>query len=152
MFLYPLKLPYPRKVTGWTIGVLGFDSRQGTGIFLFTTASRTALGSTQPSIQWVPGALSLGAKRPGREADHPRLSSAEVKEWVELYLHSPNTPSWLGSQLKEKHRDKFTFDLTLERFPTEIILLSLSFCCCCYCGSYLYQGIWSYFLFLIFLF
>jgi hypothetical protein len=29
-------------------------------IFLFTTASRTALGTTQPPIQWVPGALSMG--------------------------------------------------------------------------------------------
>jgi hypothetical protein len=27
-------------------------------------------------------------------------SSAQVKEWVELYLHSPNTPSWRGAQLK----------------------------------------------------
>jgi hypothetical protein len=35
----------------------------------------------------------------GREADHSRPSSAEVKEWVELYLHSPNTPSWPGAQL-----------------------------------------------------
>jgi hypothetical protein len=25
----------------------------------------------------------------GREADHSLPSSAEVKEWVELYLHSP---------------------------------------------------------------
>jgi hypothetical protein len=24
----------------------------------------------KPPIQWVPGALSLGIKRPGREADH----------------------------------------------------------------------------------
>jgi hypothetical protein len=30
-----------------------------------------------------------GVKRPGREADHSPPSSAEVKEWVELYLHSP---------------------------------------------------------------
>jgi hypothetical protein len=30
----------------------------------------------------------------GREADHSPPSSADVKEWVELYLHSPNTPSW----------------------------------------------------------
>jgi hypothetical protein len=59
------------------------------GNFLFTTASRTALGPTQPSIQWIPGALSLGVKRPGREADHSPPSTAEVKEWVELYLHSP---------------------------------------------------------------
>jgi hypothetical protein len=35
----------------------------------------------------------------GREADHPPPSSAEVKEWVELYLHFPNTPSWRGAQL-----------------------------------------------------
>jgi hypothetical protein len=61
------------------IGFIGFDSRRGLGIFLFTTASRTALGSTQPPIQWVPGALSLGVKRPGREADRSPPSSAEVK-------------------------------------------------------------------------
>jgi hypothetical protein len=36
------------------------------------------------SIQWVPGALSLGVKRSGREADHSYPSSAEVKECVEL--------------------------------------------------------------------
>jgi hypothetical protein len=35
----------------------------------------------------------------GREADHSPPSSAEVKEWVELYLHSPNTPSWRGAEL-----------------------------------------------------
>jgi hypothetical protein len=61
-------------------GVLGFDSRQGLGIFLFTTASRTALGPTQSPIQWVQGALSLGVKRPGREANHPPSFSTEVKE------------------------------------------------------------------------
>jgi hypothetical protein len=65
---------------GLTIGVLGFDSRRRLGIFLFTTPSRTALGPTQPPIQWVPGALSLGVKRSGREADHSFPSSADVKE------------------------------------------------------------------------
>jgi hypothetical protein len=30
-----------------------------------------------------------GVKRPGREADHSRPSSAEVGECVELYLHFP---------------------------------------------------------------
>jgi hypothetical protein len=69
----------------------------GLAIFLWTTASRTALGPTQPPIQWVPGALSLGVKRPVCEADHSPPSSAEVKEWVELYIHSPNTPSWRGA-------------------------------------------------------
>jgi hypothetical protein len=47
------------------------------GIFLFT-ASRTALGPTQPPIQWVLGGLSLGIKRPERESDHSPPSSAEV--------------------------------------------------------------------------
>jgi hypothetical protein len=55
--------------------------------------------------QRFPGALSLGVKRPGREADHSPPSSAEVKECVVLYLHSLNTRSWLGTQLK--HRDSF---------------------------------------------
>jgi hypothetical protein len=44
----------------------------------------------------------------GREADHSLPSSAEFKEWVELYFHSPNTPSWRGAQLGE-HSDNFTF-------------------------------------------
>jgi hypothetical protein len=86
-----------RWATGWTIGVLGFDFRRGLVIFLFTTASRTVLGPTQPPIQWIPGALSSGVKRLGREADHSPPSSAEVKEFVELYLHSLNTPSWRGA-------------------------------------------------------
>jgi hypothetical protein len=90
-----------RCATGWTIGVLRFDSRWGLGIFLFITASRTALGLTQPPIQWVTRALSLGVKWPVREADHSSPSSVEVKECVELYLHSPNTPSWLGTRLKK---------------------------------------------------
>jgi hypothetical protein len=64
---------------GWTIGVLGFDSWQGLGIFLFTTASRTALEPTQPPIQWVTGTLSLELKQRGREADHLPPTSAKVK-------------------------------------------------------------------------
>jgi hypothetical protein len=61
----------------------------GAGNFLFTIAFKTALGPTQPPIQWVPVTLSLDVKRPGREADHSPPSSAEVKECVELYLRSP---------------------------------------------------------------
>jgi hypothetical protein len=57
-----------------------FCTRREMRIFLFTTASTTALGPTQPPIQWVLGALSLGVKRPGHEADHSPPSSAEVKE------------------------------------------------------------------------
>jgi hypothetical protein len=36
---------------GWMIEVLGFDSKWGLGIFLFTTMCRTALGPTQPPIE-----------------------------------------------------------------------------------------------------
>jgi hypothetical protein len=99
---------------GWTIGVLGFDSRRGLGIFLFTIASRTALGPTQPPTQWVPGAFSLGVKRPGREADHSPPSSAEVKNaWS--YTSAPQyafMALWLV-----KHRENFTFTYPEGRRP-----------------------------------
>jgi hypothetical protein len=58
------------------------SSRWALGIFLFTTASRTALGPAQPPIQWVTGALSLGVKRPRHEADHSPPSSAEVPQYA----------------------------------------------------------------------
>jgi hypothetical protein len=50
------------------------------GIFLFATVSRTALEPTQPPFQWVPGALSLGVKRPEHEADHSPPYGADVKD------------------------------------------------------------------------
>jgi hypothetical protein len=43
-----------------------------------TKSSRPALRSTQPPIQWVPGALSPGVKR--------------KKVWI--YISTPQTPSW----------------------------------------------------------
>jgi hypothetical protein len=69
-----------------------------------------ALGPTQPPKQWVPGALSLGVKRPGREADYSTSSSTKVKECVELYLHSPIRLHGVVISLR-KHRDNFTFTL-----------------------------------------
>jgi len=56
---------YVISAMGWTIGVLGFNSLWGLGIFLFTTTSRMALGPTLPPIQWVLRALPLGVKQPG---------------------------------------------------------------------------------------
>jgi hypothetical protein len=47
-----------------------FRFPEGLGVFLFTTASSTALGLTKPPIQWVRGALSLRVNWPVREADH----------------------------------------------------------------------------------
>jgi hypothetical protein len=77
---------------------------------LFSSPPRPErLWGPQPPIQWVPGCLSLGVKRPWLEVDHSLPSSAEFKECMELYLHSPNTPSRRGAQLK--HRDNFTFYL-----------------------------------------
>jgi hypothetical protein len=40
-------------------------------------------------LMQVGGALSLGVKWLGREADRLSPSSAEVKDCVELFLHSP---------------------------------------------------------------
>jgi hypothetical protein len=78
--------------------------------FLFSTSSRPALGSTEPPIQWVPGALFAGVKRLGREADRSPLTSAEVKkEWI--YTSTPHTPS-------RQHRDNFTFYLLRECHQT----------------------------------
>jgi len=71
------------------IRVLGFDSVQGLGFFLFTTVSRPALRPTELPIQFVPGYNALGIKRSERETEHLPTSIAEVKECVELYLHSP---------------------------------------------------------------
>jgi hypothetical protein len=73
-----------------------FESRQGLGIFLFATASRPTLGPIQLPIRWVRGALSLGVKRPGREADYSPPSSAEVKKKF----------SRLGAQLKKSTMTK----------------------------------------------
>jgi hypothetical protein len=58
----------------------GFDSRQGQEIFLYSTLSRPALGSTQPPIQWVLRARSSTVKWPGREADHLHPSGARFKK------------------------------------------------------------------------
>jgi hypothetical protein len=66
---------------GYELDDRGFESRQVVGIFFLATAvSRPALAPPpQPLIQWAPGALSLGVKRQGREADHSPPFSAEVK-------------------------------------------------------------------------
>jgi hypothetical protein len=50
------------------------------GVYWIYVLHDRVLGPTQPPIQWERGALSLGVKRPGREADHSPPSSAEVKE------------------------------------------------------------------------
>jgi len=74
----------------------GFEAWQRMKIYLFTTVSGPVLWSTQTPIQWVPGALSLGVKWHGREADHSPPSSFEVKN-VWSYTSTPHTSSWRGA-------------------------------------------------------
>jgi hypothetical protein len=51
-------------------------------------SSKPALGFTQPTTLWEPGALPPGVKRPEREADHSPPASAEVKKmWI--YMTTP---------------------------------------------------------------
>jgi hypothetical protein len=56
--------------------------------FLFSKSSKPALGSTQPNIQWVPGALFPGLKWQVHEVNHSPPTSAEVKKNVDLYIIS----------------------------------------------------------------
>jgi hypothetical protein len=82
-----------------------FETRQRLRIFLFTIVSRLALGPTQPPIQWVPGALSLGVKRLGYEDDHSPPPSSEVKNaWS--YTSTPQYAFMAWCLVK--HRDNFT--------------------------------------------
>jgi hypothetical protein len=60
-----------------------------------------ALGPTQTPIQWIPGGLIPGAKRPGRESDYSHLSNAEVKNtWS--YTSSPQYVFMVWCLLKNK--------------------------------------------------
>jgi hypothetical protein len=63
-----------RIATGYRLDHPGIESRWGCN---FSHTSRPALGPTQPAVQCVPG-LSQEVKQPGRGADHPLPSSAEV--------------------------------------------------------------------------
>jgi hypothetical protein len=111
--LYPrgksLRYPLDKRLGGYSDGLRagwpGFDSQHGK-IFLFSTASRAALGPNQPPIQRILVALSAEVKRPGREADHSLPSSAEVKKGGAI-PPLPNMSSWLSAYLI-KHRDNFT--------------------------------------------
>jgi hypothetical protein len=49
--------------SGW--GEVRFPA--GATIFLYSTEARPALGPTQPPIQWVPGTVYPGEKRPGAQ-------------------------------------------------------------------------------------
>jgi hypothetical protein len=58
-----------------------FDSRKRQEISLYSTASSPALHPTQPPVQWVPGALSLGLNWPGSEADQHTYMYCRGQGW-----------------------------------------------------------------------
>jgi len=75
-------------------------------VHLVLDLTRPALGSTHPPIQWVPGALSPGVKRLGREADHSPPSSTEIKNaWCCTSIPQYVFIAWS----LVKHRENFTF-------------------------------------------
>jgi hypothetical protein len=94
---------------GYGLDDQGFRVRFPAGAGNFSLHHRVQNGSGAHPASYPMGTRGSfpGVKRPVCEADHSPPSSAEVKEWVELYLHYPNTPSWRGAQLK--HRDNFNF-------------------------------------------
>ena len=61
--------------TRYGLGGPGIESRWGARL---SAPVQTDLGPTQLPTQRIPG-ISPGVKRPGRDADHPPSSSAEVK-------------------------------------------------------------------------
>jgi hypothetical protein len=89
-------------MTGLRDGQPGFDLWQGEGFFLHTTASRPALGPTQPRIQLVPWAFSLEVNWPGgrgrSEVDDspPSGTGVKMRGGIPLLAH---TPSWRGALL-----------------------------------------------------
>jgi hypothetical protein len=52
----------------------------------------TGSGTYPVSYPMVREGSFPGGKEAGREVDHSPPSRADVKECVELYIHSPNTP------------------------------------------------------------
>jgi hypothetical protein len=69
--------------------MIGVRFSEEAGNFFLRHRLQTGSGAHPTSYTMGTGALSLGIKRPRRESDHSPPSSAEVKECLEQYLHSP---------------------------------------------------------------
>ena len=68
----------------------GIETRWGAR---FSTLVQTGPGAHPASCTMGTGSLP-GVNRPGRGAEHPPPSSAEVEGRVQLYLYSTSRPSW----------------------------------------------------------
>jgi len=92
----------------------GLDDRGSRLLFSARTGNfslsrvQNGSGAHPTSFPMATGALSLGVKRPGREADHLPPSSAEVKK-ARSYTSTP--PIRLHGEVF-KYRDNFTFTLS----------------------------------------
>jgi hypothetical protein len=102
---------------GWTIGIQIPAGAAMSFLFIFATASRPAVGPTQPPSEWVKGAFCPGVKQAGRDADHSPPSSPEVR----------NARSYTSTSqyvfMAFKYRDNFIF--TFEHFSTFCTLKDL---------------------------
>jgi len=109
--VYQLKLLIHRSDR--SVGIATRHGLEGPGIESRWGARFSAPVQTGPeahSASYTMGTGSFpGVKRPGRGVDRPPLSSAHVKERVELYLSSPFEPSWpvLGWTLLYLYRLKY---------------------------------------------
>jgi hypothetical protein len=92
LFSYNLEVSI---VTGYEL-----DDRVGAGTLLFAAMFNPSMGPKKPSIQWAPGALSLGVKLPEPEADHFPLYSGKFKNAYVFQMSSWCAPI--------KHRGNFT--------------------------------------------
>jgi len=63
------------------------------------------------------GLFPWGWRGRGPKADHSPPSSTEVKECVELYLHSPSMPSGSSDQLKKAQGQLYIY-LIIQNYPT----------------------------------
>jgi hypothetical protein len=88
----------------------GFDHWRGHKMYLSSTAPRA-----HPSIRWVPGALSIGVKKPTHKADHPSPFNAEIMN-VWSYTSTFRLYLWRGAYLSTR----------IVLFP---FLLLTTFCC-----------------------
>jgi hypothetical protein len=81
--------------TDWTTGRWGFDPRQRRKDFSSSLCVQTDSGAHPASCTMgIEGPFPDAKERPGREPDHSPPSSAEVENEWELYLLSPQAPSW----------------------------------------------------------
>jgi hypothetical protein len=62
--------------------------------FFFLHVVQNGSGTHPASYPMGTGGFSPEVKQMDREADHSPPTSAEVKKNVDLYIHSPHTPSW----------------------------------------------------------